>query len=149
MSTFDKDLDISEIAHACLDEGDPHGYILVFLQQIRDELRQLHKDNLDKLQVAKERLPAPQPTVKPEPKQIGIEQEPQKKRGTTDVEKVVPKDLRDMVYYEVEDDYILVKPKGYLGSDNFRKLIKPLKEFLDAEYVSAGRDSHIRIPRRQ
>lgn len=36
---FDKDLDVYEIAHACLDKGDATGYVLVLLQQIRDELR--------------------------------------------------------------------------------------------------------------
>jgi len=36
---FNKDLDITEIAHACIDAGDATGYVLVLLQQIRDELR--------------------------------------------------------------------------------------------------------------
>jgi len=36
---FDENLDITAIAYACLEKGDATGYVLVLLQQIRDELR--------------------------------------------------------------------------------------------------------------
>ena len=42
MSSFDNDIDISQVAHECIDAGNlSGGYTLVLLQQIRDDLRKL------------------------------------------------------------------------------------------------------------
>ena len=39
---FDSDIDMTQVAHACINAGDVSGgYTLVLLQQIRDELREL------------------------------------------------------------------------------------------------------------
>jgi len=64
-----------------------------------------------------------------------------------DVQKVFPQDLAGMLYFEVTEEYVLVKPRQYLGSDNFRRIASIVRNQLNGEYVSAGRDSHFRIPR--
>ena len=64
-----------------------------------------------------------------------------------DVQRVFPQDLAGMLYFEVTDEYVLVKPRQYLGSDNFRRIAAIVRNQLAGEYVSAGRDSHFRIPR--
>jgi len=69
-------------------------------------------------------------------------------RTVDDVQKVFPQDLAGMLYFEVTEDYVLVKPRQYLGSDNFRRIAAIIREQLGGEYVSAGKDSHFRIPRR-
>jgi hypothetical protein len=65
-----------------------------------------------------------------------------------DVVKIFPKDLSDKLNFEVKNEYILVKPKQYLGSDNFRRIAEIIRDQLQGEYVSAGRDSHFRIQRK-
>lgn len=64
-----------------------------------------------------------------------------------DVQRVFPQDLAGMLYFEVTDEHVLVKPRQYLGSDNFRRIASIVRNQLNGEYVSAGRDSHFRIPR--
>jgi len=64
-----------------------------------------------------------------------------------DVQRVFPQDLAGMLYFEVTDEYVLVKPRQYLGSDNFRRIASIVRNQLAGEYVSAGRDSHFRIPK--
>jgi hypothetical protein len=65
-----------------------------------------------------------------------------------DVLKIFPKDLADKLNFELKNEYILVKPKQYLGSDNFRRIAEIIRDQLQGEYVSAGRDSHFRIQRK-
>jgi len=68
-------------------------------------------------------------------------------RTVQDVAKVFPVDLSSEVSIEEGDEVILVKPKHYLGADKFRKISEIVKEFEGGAYVSAGRDSHWRIPK--
>jgi len=63
------------------------------------------------------------------------------------VQKLFPPDLIDLLYFEDTDEHILVKPRQYLGSDNFRRVAIIVRDQLGGEYVSAGRDSHFRIPK--
>jgi len=63
------------------------------------------------------------------------------------VQKLFPPDLAALLYFEDANEYILVKPKQYLGSDNFRLIASIVRDQLGGEYVSAGRDSHFRIPK--
>lgn len=69
-------------------------------------------------------------------------------RSVEDVQKVFPQDLADMLYFEVTDEYLLIKPRQFLGSDNFRRIATVVRDQLTGEYVSAGKDSHFRIPRK-
>jgi len=73
---------------------------------------------------------------------------PGKIRTMEDVQRVFPQDLAGMLYFEVTDEYVLAKPRQYLGSDNFRRIAATVRDQLGGEYVSAGRDSHFRIPRK-
>ena len=57
----------------------------------------------------------------------------------------LPDSLVKLLTISKVSDYIEVKPRQFLGSDNFAKISQLLKRGFDAEYVSAGRDSHWRI----
>jgi len=63
------------------------------------------------------------------------------------VQNLFPPDLAVLLYFEEADEYILVKPRQYLGSDNFRRIASIIRDQLGGEYISAGRDSHFRIPK--
>jgi hypothetical protein len=50
-----------------------------------------------------------------------------------------------MVNFEETETYIIIKPRQYLGSENFARIASIIRG-IGGEYVSAGRDSHFRIP---
>jgi len=67
-------------------------------------------------------------------------------RTTDDVRVLFPKDLEEMLTFEESEEYVVVKPRQYLGSDNFAKIASIIRE-AGGEYISAGKESHFRIPR--
>jgi hypothetical protein len=56
-----------------------------------------------------------------------------------------PEDLENMLSFEETDGYVVVKPRQFLGSDNFSK-IAAIVRGVGGEYVSAGKASHFKIP---
>ena len=52
--------------------------------------------------------------------------------------------LETLLTFTEEDRYIVIKPRQFLGSENFAKIAQILRDN-DGEYISAGRDSHFRI----
>ncbi|MFB0523811.1 MAG: hypothetical protein ACETV1_08675 [Candidatus Bathyarchaeia archaeon] len=83
-------------------------------------------------------VPEPVPTPTPTPTA--------EMRTTDDVRVLFPKDLEEMLTFEESGEYVVVKPRQYLGSDNFAKIASIIRE-AGGEYVSAGKESHFRIPR--
>jgi hypothetical protein len=61
-----------------------------------------------------------------------------------DVRVAFPEDLEHMLSFEDKGDYIMVKPKQFLGSENFAKIASAVRG-MGGEYISAGRDSHFRV----
>ncbi|MCS7119872.1 MAG: hypothetical protein RMJ07_05020 [Nitrososphaerota archaeon] len=70
------------------------------------------------------------------------------RRTAMDVQKAFPEDLWPVIYFEEDEEYVLVKPRQYLGADNFRRIATIVRDQLGGEYVSAGKDSHFRVPRK-
>jgi hypothetical protein len=66
------------------------------------------------------------------------------KRQLEDVRLAFPEDLEHMLSFEDKGDYIMVKPKQFLGSENFAKIASAVRG-MGGEYISAGRDSHFRV----
>jgi len=69
-------------------------------------------------------------------------------RTIDDVQRVFPPELVGMLYFEETGEYIMVKPRQYLGPDNFAKIASIVRDQLGGEYISAGKDSHFRVPRK-
>jgi hypothetical protein len=69
-------------------------------------------------------------------------------KSAEDVQKVFPQDLLSMLFFEETDEHVLVKPRSFLGSDNFRRIANIIRDQLGGEYVSAGKDSHFRITKK-
>jgi len=63
------------------------------------------------------------------------------------VRMIFPKNLEKMLEFKEKADYIIIKPKQFLGSDYFAKIASIARE-LGGEYISAGRDSHFRVPKK-
>ncbi len=78
------------------------------------------------------------PTVSPSPSS--------KKRGINEVKQIFSPEIAGMLLFEEMGSYIIVKPKRFLGSDNFAKIATVVRE-LGGEYISAGKNSHFKIPK--
>lgn len=67
-------------------------------------------------------------------------------RSVADVRTIFPKELENMLTFEEAGKYIVIKPRQYLGSENFAK-IASLVRSAGGEYISAGKESHFRVSR--
>jgi len=72
------------------------------------------------------------------------------KEGTRSVEGVresFSSDLKEMLIFEEAGNYIVIKTRRFLGSDNFSKIASIVRS-LGGEYISAGKESHFKVPRK-
>ena len=68
----------------------------------------------------------------------------EKERDINDVKQAFSSELADMLFFEDGGKFIIVKPRRFLGSDNFGKIASIVRN-LGGEYVSAGRNSHFKV----
>ena len=69
-----------------------------------------------------------------------------KKRDINDVKQAFSSELGGMLLFEESGKFIIVKPRRFLGSDNFARIASIIRD-LGGEYVSAGRNSHFNVPK--
>ena len=69
---------------------------------------------------------------------------PENKNDLNDVKKAFSPELSTMLFFEESGKFIIVKPRKFLGSDNFAKIASLVRE-LGGEYISAGKESHFKI----
>ena len=67
-------------------------------------------------------------------------------RTAEDVRVLFPKELEEMLVFEESGEYLIVKPRQFLGSENFAKIASIIRD-AGGEYISAGKESHFRIPK--
>ncbi len=96
------------------------------------------------------KMPLPQPApVQPTPTPAPPSPTPagNKNRTKEDVAKDIG-ELSNMLSFEYSTDgqYIKIKPKQFLGSDNFAVVAGKVRG-MGGEYISAGKDSHFRVYR--
>jgi len=76
-------------------------------------------------------------------------EEAQVNKGSVDnVRMLFSKDLEDLLLFEEKEEYVVIRPRQYLGSENFAKIASVIRDE-GGEYVSAGKDSHFRVPKRK
>jgi len=64
-----------------------------------------------------------------------------------DIRIAFPEDLESLLSFEEKSDYIMVKPRQFLGSENFAKIASAVRG-MGGEYISAGKESHFRVPKK-
>jgi hypothetical protein len=69
-----------------------------------------------------------------------------KKRVVNDVKQAFSSELAGMLIFEESGTFIIVKPRRFLGSDNFARIASIVRD-LGGEYISAGRNSHFKVPK--
>ena len=67
-------------------------------------------------------------------------------RTIEDVRMLFPEELEDMLIFERVGEYIVIKPRQYLGPENFAKIASIVRGE-GGEYISAGKESHFRLPK--
>lgn len=63
-----------------------------------------------------------------------------------EVADLFPDDIRGSLIFEHGDKEVIIRPRQYLGSDVFARVATVVRDH-GGEYVSAGRESHFRLPR--
>jgi len=58
-----------------------------------------------------------------------------------------PKHLAELLTFEIKDDCAIVKPKQFLGSENFVTIAAIVRN-LGGTYQSQGKESHFKIPKK-
>jgi len=58
-----------------------------------------------------------------------------------------PTELADLLKFEDTADLVIIKPRQFLGAENFAKIAQIVRE-VGGDYVSAGKESHFRVPKK-
>jgi hypothetical protein len=114
--------------------------LLVVLNRISEDLRTVSA-SAKSMAVSQITQPSPQSPA-------AVSNEIHENKKTIDNVRVVfPEDLEALLIFEEKGDYIVVKPRQFLGSENFAKIASAVRG-MGGEYISAGRDSHFRVPKK-
>ena len=111
--------------------------ILLVLNQIAEDLKTVSA-SMKSLAVGQITSPAgTAPSTLPQP---GVSQS----KSLEDIRMMFPPDLDSLLSFEEKGEYIVIKPRQFLGSENFAKIASTVRG-IGGEYISAGRDSHFRV----
>ena len=125
--------------------------LVVILNGIMEDLRQVSASlkSLAAKQITQP-LTASPPTPLPQspPSVAGAPKSLDRSKVTEDIKMLFPEDLENMLGFEEKDEYVIIKPRQFLGSDNFSKIASIVRG-VGGEYVSAGKASHFRVPRKR
>lgn len=114
--------------------------LLVVLSKISEDLRTVSA-SIKSIAVSQITQPTPQT-----PATVSHEIH-EKKKTIEDIRIAFTEDLESLLSFEEKDDYILVKPRQFLGSENFAKIASAVRG-MGGEYISAGKESHFRVPKK-
>ena len=70
---------------------------------------------------------------------------PQPTQPSRNIADAFPEDIRKKLYFKNEGSFWDIAPLEFLGSDNFAKVSSIIRG-LKGEYISAGKNSHFRVP---
>jgi len=57
-----------------------------------------------------------------------------------------PEELKVLLNFETEENHWIIKPKQFLGSENFSRIAVIIRG-AKGDYISAGKNSHFKIPK--
>ena len=117
--------------------------ILLVLNKVSEDLRSISASmkSLAVGQITQPAAQAPAPAA-PAPREVS------KQRSPDDIRMSFPEELEARLGFEEKGDFIIIKPKQFLGSENFAKIASAVRG-MGGEYISAGKDSHFRVPKKK
>src|SRR4030067_606158 len=111
--------------------------IVLVLKGISDALR-LVSASLKSMAVSQITHLPPQP-----PAPVSREMH-EKQTSLEEIRMSFPEDLENLLNFEEKPDYIIIRPRQFLGSENFAKIASTVRG-MGGEDISAGKDSHLRV----
>ncbi|MEM3700535.1 MAG: hypothetical protein QXL57_06690 [Candidatus Bathyarchaeia archaeon] len=118
--------------------------LLVVLNRVTEDLREV-STALKSIVIS--HLAQPPTTPIPTPTSI-TQKPPERLQGIDDIKMMFPEELENLLNFEEKDDYIIIKPRQFLGSENFAKIASVVRG-IGGDYISAGKASHFRVPRKR
>ena len=61
------------------------------------------------------------------------------------IQNAFPQELKELLTFEQNNQAIIIRPRGFLGSENFARIAEIVRG-AGGSYISAGKDSHFRVP---
>jgi hypothetical protein len=124
--------------------------LVVILNGIMEDLRQVSGSlkSLAVQQITQPVAAAPPLSLSQSPTVAGAPHVLEKSKLIEDIKISFPDELEGLLSFEETDDYVIIKPRQFLGSDNFSKIASIVRQ-AGGEYVSAGKASHFRVPKRK
>jgi len=117
--------------------------LLMVLNQVAEDLRQV---SISLKSIAVSQLPQPLATP-PTPAPVRPKA-PERMQAIEDIKMMFPEDLENLLSFEEKEDYIMIKPRQFLGSENFAKIASVVRG-IGGDYISAGKASHFRVPKKR
>lgn len=130
-------LDSTNIEELCkrIDE------LLIILKRVVEDLESVS-------QSLKETVSPPAPTPAPvEPTPAPLPTSTEHLRTIEDIKMMFPEELESLLTFEDRGDFIMIKPRQFLGSENFAKVASIVRS-AGGEYKSAGKESHFKVPKK-
>jgi hypothetical protein len=121
--------------------------ITLSLNKISEELRSVSA-SMKSLAVGQITKPTVQTPISQTPVPQPAVRESLKQRSLDDIRMSFPEELEARLSFDEKGDYIIIKPKQFLGSENFAKIASAVRG-MGGEYISAGKDSHFRVPKKK
>jgi hypothetical protein len=118
--------------------------LTVILNGIMEDLRQVSA-SLKSIAVARFTQPSAVTAAPPSP--LPAPQTGGKSKAVEDIKMMFPEDLENLLSFEEKEDYVVIKPRQFLGSENFSKIASTVRG-IGGEYISAGKASHFRVPKK-
>ncbi|MGQ9624057.1 MAG: hypothetical protein ACUVUF_01530 [Candidatus Bathycorpusculaceae bacterium] len=115
--------------------------LLIVLNGVAEDLRTVAA-SLKSLAVSQITQPMPKAPTPAAPEVY------ERKKALEDIKMMFPEDLENLLSFEEKDDYVIIKPRQFLGSENFAKIASTVRG-IGGEYISAGKESHFRVPRKR
>jgi hypothetical protein len=119
--------------------------LVVIMNGIMEDLRQISA-SLKSLAVSQITQPLSAPPIVAQP-MTALPQSPEKSKAIEDIKMMFPEDLENLLGFEEKDDYVIIRPRQFLGSENFAKIASAVRG-MGGDYISAGKASHFRVPRK-
>jgi isocitrate/isopropylmalate dehydrogenase len=60
----------------------------------------------------------------------------------------IPSDMRELLSFEETEQFYIIKPRQYLGTENFARILDSVRQ-VGGQYISKGKDSHFKVPKGQ
>jgi hypothetical protein len=115
--------------------------ILLVLKGISEDLRVVSA-SLKSMAVSQITHPAQQLQSAPS------HEEYDRQNSVEDIRMSFPQELENLLSIEERNEYIIIKPRQFLGSENFAKIASAVRG-MGGEYISAGKESHFRVLKRK